>query len=228
MLNAIHRVAAVAVVGVSGIAPIVAITTAAHAGGAPDNYTFYAADAEWLDRGPVPAHVAGNVYRGALRAVVDLTNVGVNEATGTIEAWTCPKGVQPPPLGVSGDTDPRPTRCTFEGTRYLSFQLPKIRVDQHLSSASLVGTATASDPSGALSPARVRVAVSLRASAPAVRKISITHEVDDDGTRVTRRLTSAERPSALEGTVGTTRLGDERSDVTTSTISSQQLITRRS
>lgn len=225
MLKNIRRVAVVAVLGVT---PIVATTTAARAGGAPDDYKYYAADAEWQVRGPVPGGLPGNVHRGALRAVADLTNAGVNEATGTIEAWTCPKGVQPPPLNAVTYPDAPPTRCTFEGVRYLSFRSPAVKVNPHLASASIVGTATATDPTGVRPPARVQVEMSLTASAPPVRQISITQEVEPDGTRVTRRLTSIERLSTLTGTVGHATLGDARSDVTTSTISSQQQTTPRS
>lgn len=223
MIKNIRRIAAVAALG---LAPIVVTTGAANAGGAPDNYKLHGAETRWLERGPVPGLLKGNVHRGSLHTVSNQANPEVFETTGFLEAWNCPKGVQPPPLHTANTPDQPTSRCTFTGSRTLTFASPSLAVGKGLATAHVTGVATARDSSGVEAPVRLRVNVSWHATAPADRETIVMHDEDDNGNPVVRRVTYLSRTSTVSGHVGAIGLGDERSDVTVSRISSQQQTTR--
>lgn len=226
MLRNLRRVTTVAAVAVLGVAPAIVTTSAAHAGGAPDNYQFFRAETQWLDHGPVPGLLKGNVHRGALQTVSDPGSPGVSEATGFLEAWTCPRGVEPPALNTPRGIEQQATPCTFTGSRTLTFRSPAVTFGRALSTAHVSGVAIARDDSGHQAPVRLRVDVSWRTTALAERDSFVLHGEDENGNPVIHRVTHVTRESNVSGHVGAIGLGDERSDVTTSEISMQRQVTR--
>ncbi len=226
MLKNLRRVTTVAVVAVVGVVPAIVTTPAANAGGAPDNYQLFRAETQWLDHGPVPGLLMGNVHRGALQTVSDPGNPGVSETTGFLEAWKCPRGVEPPALHTPRGIGQQATPCTFTGSRTLTFRSPAVTFGRALSTAHVSGVAIARDASGHQAPVRLQVDASWRATAPAERESFVLHGEDENGNPVIHRVTRVTRDSIVSGHVGAIGLGDERSDVTTSEISTQRQITR--
>ncbi len=208
-----------------GVAPAIVSTSAAHAGGAPDHYQFFHAETQWLDHGPVPSLFKGNVHRGALQTVSDPGHPGVSETTRSVEAWTCPTGVEPPPLNTPRGVG-QATPCTFTGSRTLTFRSTAVTFGRALSTAHVSGVAIARDASGHQQPVRLRVDVSWRATAPAERESFVLPGEDENGNAVIHRVTRVTRDSNVSGHVGAIGLGDEPSDVTTSEISTQRQVTR--
>ncbi len=197
-----------------------------NAGGAPDHYKLFRAEAQWLDQGPVPGLVKGNVHRGALYTVSNPADPGSSETTGFLEAWTCPRGVEPPALNTPRGIEQQATPCTFIGSRTLTFRSPAVTFGPMLSTAHVSGVAVATDASGHQAPVRLRVDVSWRAAAPAEREAFVLHGEDENGNPVLHRVTHVTRDSTVSGRAGAIGLGDERSAVTTSEISTQQQTTR--
>ena len=210
------------------IAPIAALAPAAQAGGATGDRFEKDASISWVERGATSALFGGNAHRGVVSASDDQSTPQLDQIDGLIEDWTCPAGAPVPELFIHEDPDAPATRCTYLGTRELAFSGAVVSFSPRLASAHVTGTAVGTDPTGTRSAVRLPVDLTLRAQGTAVRTAFTDRYVDADGTRVTHRYVEVNREAAATGTVGTTRLGDEASDVVVAQIASEQdVFTRR-
>lgn len=221
--STIIKVAAVAVLGA---VPLVAAGSTAQAGGAVDDYYFKTTHAQWLERGASPL-VGGNVHRGVVYGFLDVYGQQPNpdapatpKLSGRIEGWQCPTGVQPPKLFAGGQSGATPCRPT--GVRDLSFpRAGEVTLAPRLVSGHVHGIAVAIDPTGARGPVRVPVDLALTGTGSIETSVNV-QTWTEDGVQVTNRTTYRNRDADVRGKVGADVVGDERSDLTYGTLSTQR------
>lgn len=204
------------------VAPVLVMTSTAHAGGARQNTDFRDASVNWVERGSLPGLFGGNVHRGVVFVSDDLLTPGVDTMTGRIEDWRCPAGVVPPELYVVEEPESAPTPCTFRGARELTFADGSATFRRDLTGARVTGTSRATDVAGARAAVSLPVDLTFRGLRPVERTEWVDSFVDDDGSTVTHRITLASRPASVRGRVGSDRLGDERTDVVVGRLHSQK------
>lgn len=222
-----NKIRAAAVIAVGALSLTMA-GTAAQAGGAKQDRLEKRAGTVWVDRGPVTALFGGNVHRGVISTADDVSTLGFGYLDGRLEAWSCPAGVTVPELYSHGEPEAPPTECVYRGARELSFRGATVTYGKNLSSARITGTAIARDPSGLRLTVRLPVDITLQSEGPTHQDVSVERYVEEDGTRVTHRSTITTRPATVSGRVGPIGLGDERSDITESDVSSQRDVFLRS
>ncbi|GAA5020082.1 hypothetical protein GCM10023258_08420 [Terrabacter aeriphilus] len=211
----------------AAVLPLLAASSAAHAGGPRDDYLAKNAYVSWVDRGAVPGLFGGNVHRGVVSVGDDASTPGTDDVSARIEDWRCPTGVLPPEIFVVDEEGPTPGPCTFRGAREL--EIPgAVATFRGTAAAHLTGTARATDVYGAAPAVRMPVDLTFRGLRPVDRDVHVDSWVEDDGTKVTVRTTDTSRTAAVRGRVGSIRIADERSDVVEGQLSSHQAVFTRS
>lgn len=181
------------VAGLALITPLLAAAPAAQAGGATYDLDHRHASALWVSVGTTPG-LPGNVHRGSVNTAWD-DDTSTHDTSGVAyEAWTCPRGVLPPELGVIHDEPPVETPCTFEGEGWTEVTDAEVVVDEKLATARITGVAT-------FGREAATVDVTWTGVGPTWRDVSAWRVTDDDGAR-THITVLTSRSATAAGTVG--------------------------
>ncbi|GAA6525221.1 hypothetical protein [Intrasporangium sp. DVR] len=207
-------------------APLIGSATLASAGGGPGDTTLTNGTGSWLEIGPVPGLLDGNVHRGGVAFLDDADPQRQDFRDGRIEDWTCPDGVLPPALYAIEDPESFPgTSCTLERVLHLDLDDTTVTVGDRLSGARITGTAHVNDEAGHVVTS-VPVDLAFEADGAARRQTDVFRFQDENGNWLTDRMVFTTRAAQLAGTVGTIGVGDGAGDATQGILSTQESTVR--
>jgi hypothetical protein len=208
---------------------VVAVATPAEAG---SRWTYRSTDmtasTSWIEMGPLPGGVAGNVHVGYL----EVSKAGW--AYGEVADWTCPAG-ELPPTGGGGhgehaaeweDWEEPETNCVVESYREIYGDGLAVRISRKLNTATVTGTLQVSDHGSGTGGAP---AVNMTFTGFGdVSRNSWVEKGSEGGYSWVYKYESRTRQATVDGSIGAMGFTDDADDVSSASLAATKMYERGS